>query len=188
MTEHAVDTPSANDVLTFWFEATKPSQWYRRDHAFDREIENHFSKLHDAAANGTLDTWQSEPQSALARIIILDQFSRNIFRDDPRAFAVDDLALAAARDAITRDFDLQFPEQQQAFFLMPFMHAETLSVQKESVQHFTNRQPGRSNLSYAIEHHDIIEKFGRFPHRNKILGRQSTPEEIQYLETGGFNP
>ena len=118
----------------------------------------------------------------------LDQFSRNIFRHDPRSFAFDDIALAAARDAIDLDFDLLFSAQRQAFFLMPFMHAEELSVQKESVHHFKTRQKGGDNFSHAIEHHDIIARFGRFPHRNKVLDRRSTPEEIQYLESGGFNP
>lgn len=188
MIDTADTANKVESVLAFWFEESKPAQWYRRDAAFDQEIEKRFGGLHEAARNNRLDDWQTQPRSALARIIILDQFSRNIFRDSPKAYAFDDMALAASRDAISRDLDTQFSAKQQAFFLMPFMHAENLSVQKESVRHFKTRMSGGDNLKHAIEHHDIIARFGRFPHRNKVLGRASTPEEIDYLNAGGFNP
>ena len=179
---------NADDVLSFWFEETKPYQWYRRDKAFDHLCAARFSVLHKAAASGALDVWRAKPRNALARIIILDQFSRNMFRDTPQAFAFDILALDAARDAIARRFDLLFPSNMQAFFLMPYMHAESPSVQEDSVRLFKTRHRGGGNLSFAVEHRDIVRRFGRFPHRNNILGRASTPEEIQFLKAGGFNP
>lgn len=179
---------NADAVLSFWFDETKPYQWYRRDPAFDRHCADRFGALHKAAASGALDAWRAKPRNALARIIILDQFSRNMFRDTPGAFAFDPLALTAARDALARRFDLLFPPNRQSFFLMPFMHAENLTVQEESVRLFKARQRGGNNLSYAIDHRNIVRRFGRFPHRNRILGRQSTPEEIQFLKRGGFNP
>lgn len=179
---------NADAVLSFWFTETKPYQWYRRDPAFDATCAHRFGALHKAAADGELDAWRAKPRNALARILILDQFSRNMFRDTPGAFAFDPLALTAARDALARRFDLLFPPNMQAFFMMPFMHGEDLSVQEESVRLFAARQRGGNNLSYAITHRDIVRRFGRFPHRNKILGRRSTPEEIQFLKAGGFNP
>lgn len=179
---------NADAVLSFWFAETKPYQWYRRDPAFDAACMRRFDALHEAAANGALDIWRAKPRTALARIIILDQFSRNMFRDTPGAFAFDPMALIAARDAVGRRFDLLFTPNVQQFFLMPFMHAEDLSVQETSVQLFKTRQRGGGNLSYAIDHRDIVARFGRFPHRNRILGRRSAPEEIQFLKAGGFNP
>ncbi len=179
---------NADAVLSFWFDETKPYQWYRRDLAFDRHCATRFGALHKAAAEGVFDAWRAKPRNALARIIILDQLSRNIFRDTPSAFAFDGLALAAARDAVARRFDLLFPPNKQSFFLMPFMHAEDLSVQEESVRLFKTRQRGGNNLSYAIDHRNIVRRFGRFPHRNRVLGRPSTSEEIQFLKRGGFNP
>ncbi len=188
MQARLVSQENADAVLSFWFDETKPYQWYRRDPAFDRHCGSRFGALHKAAADGALDVWRVKPRNALARIIILDQFSRNIFRDTPNAFAFDGLALAAARDAVARRFDLLFPPNMQAFFLMPFMHAEDLSVQEESVRLFKSRSRGAGNLSYAIQHRDIVRRFGRFPHRNRILKRTSTPAEIQFLKRGGFNP
>ena len=179
---------NADAVLAFWFDETKPYQWYRRDPGFDRHCRDRFGALHKAAASGALDAWRAKPRNALARIIILDQFSRNIFRDTPNAFAFDGLALAAARDAVARRFDLLFPPSMQSFFLMPFMHAEDRAVQEESVRLFKTRNRGAGNLSYAVEHLDIVRRFGRFPHRNRILGRASTAAEIQFLKHGGFNP
>ena len=182
------DLKAAEEVLTFWFEETKPYQWYRRDDAFDASIRNRFEKLHQQAATGELDSWAGNARSAFALILILDQFSRNLFRDTPQAFSCDDLALAAARDAIARGFDKQFGDRERAFFYMPFMHAEDLAAQEECVALCRDHMEGSDNEPHAIEHRDIIERFGRFPHRNKILGRTSTEEEIAFLEGGGFNP
>ena len=154
-----MEFPTASDknadaVLSFWFTETKPYQWYRRDPSFDATCARRFGALHAAAADGALDAWRAKPRNALARIIILDQFSRNMFRDTPGAFAFDPLALTAARDALARRFDLLFPPNMQAFFMMPFMHGEDLSVQEECVRLFKTRQNGASNLAYAIDHRE----------------------------------
>ncbi len=179
---------TAEGILRFWFEETKPYQWFRRDQIFDAAIRDRFTALHKNAVDEKLSSWGDNPRHALARIILLDQFSRNIFRDDPRAFAQDSLALDAATDAITREFDKSFEAKERAFFYMPFMHSENLAAQERSVALCKNHLPGSTNEPYAIEHRDIIKKFGRFPHRNKVLGRQSTAEEIEFLKAGGFNP
>ena len=175
-------------VLRFWFEETKPYQWYRRDDAFDAAIKTRFGALHDAAKAGDLDVWRAHPVYSLSLILILDQFSRNLFRDTPGAFAQDDQALDCAREALARRFDHLVNDQRRAFFYMPFMHAETLPVQEECVGLFKAQLPTTMNVPFAIEHHDIVKRFGRFPHRNKVFGRTSTPEEIAFLKAGGFNP
>ncbi|MHA7872951.1 MAG: DUF924 family protein [Hyphococcus sp.] len=179
---------AAEDILSFWFEETKPYQWYRRDARFDALCQARFGALHAAAREGRIDVWRAHPRQALALIILLDQISRNLYRDDPRAFAQDAMALAAAREAIGRRFDQRYAPRERAFFYMPFMHAEDVSVQEECVALFKARLPGTGNVSYAIEHRDIVKRFGRFPHRNRILGRAPTPAEIQFLRSGGFNP
>jgi len=149
-------------------------------------IRERFSALHKAAVAGRLDAWRAHPRHALALIILLDQFSRNMFRDDPRSFAQDKLALDVARGAITRRYDRLYGSRERAFFYMPFMHCEDLDVQGKSVTLFKARC--MDNITHAYEHHDIIKRFGRFPHRNKVLGRISTPVEIAFLKAGGFNP
>lgn len=179
---------NAEAVLAFWFEETRPYQWFRRDRAFDENVRKRFGALHAAAAPGRLDVWRAHPRFSLALILVLDQFSRNIYRDDPRAFAQDAHALRIARDALRRRFDRLVSDQRKAFFYMPFMHAEDLAVQEESVRLFKAQLPGTMNMPYALEHRDIIARFGLFPHRNRILGRKSTPEEIAFLKAGGFNP
>ena len=177
---------NAQQILSFWFEDTKPYQWYRRDLAFDQLIRERFSALHKAAVARRLDAWRAHPHHALALIILLDQFSRNMFRGDPRSFAQDGLAVDVARDAITRRYDRLYGSRERAFFYMPFMHAEDLDIQRKSIALFKARC--MDNIPHACEHHDIIKRFGRFPHRNKTLGRVSTPEEIAFLKAGGFNP
>ncbi len=175
-------------ILKFWFEETKPYQWFRRNLDFDASVRTRFTALHQSAINGELDAWSDDPRPALARIILLDQFSRNIFRDDPRAFAHDHLALEAAQKAIALGHDRSFDAKERAFFYMPLMHSENLAAQERCVALIKTRLPGSMNEPHAIEHYDIIKKFGRFPHRNKVLGRKSTPAEIEFLKTGGFNP
>lgn len=179
---------AAQNVLSFWFEGTKPWRWFRRDRAFDAEIRRRFDALYRAALMGRLEVWRAHPRFVLALIILLDQFSRNIHRDTPRAFAADAHALEVAEDAIRRRFDLLFPAKERAFFYMPFMHSEDLETQERSVALFKARLPGSMNLPFAVEHYEIVRSFGRFPHRNRILGRKSTPEEIAFLKAGGFNP
>ena len=175
-------------VLRFWFEETKPYQWFRRDDGFDAEIARRFGALYRAASAGRLDVWRADPHHSLSLIIILDQFSRNLYRDTPAAFAQDAHALSVAREALARRFDHLADHKRRAFFYMPFMHAEDLGVQEECVALFKAQLPATMNLPFAIEHRDIVKRFGRFPHRNKIFGRRSTPEEIRFLRRGGFNP
>ena len=181
-------TENADAVRRFWFVESNPYQWYRRDRRFDEIIRLRFGALHQAARAGRLDAWRAHPQHSLSLILLLDQFSRNIFRDDTRAFAQDGQALDCAREAIRRRFDQRAEARARAFFYMPFMHAEDLAVQEESVALFKARLPGPANLPYAIEHRDIVKRFGRFPHRNRIFGRASTPAETAFLKAGGFNP
>lgn len=185
---NSIRDSDAGIILIFWFEETKPHQWFRRDAAFDESVRARFGAHHAAAAAGDLDNWMESADTALARIIILDQFSRNIYRDEPLAFAQDDLALAAARDAVAKEFDQTVEPRKRAFFLMPFMHAEDANVQDESVQLFISRGCGEDNAKHARQHRDIVKRFGRFPHRNKVMVRTSTPEETQFLKDGGFNP
>ena len=179
---------AAEAILSFWFEEAKPYQWFRRDDAFDAEIRARFGALHKAACEGRLDVWRAHPRHSLALIILLDQFSRNMFRDTARAFAQDPQALDVAREAIRRRFDGLYEPRERAFFYMPFMHSEALAAQDECVALFKTRLPMSGNLSYAIQHCAIVRAYGRFPHRNRILGRTSSPEEIAYMKAGGFNP
>lgn len=179
---------AAESILTFWFEEAKPYQWFRRDDDFDAEIARRFAHYVAAAKAGHLDVWRAHPRYSLALIILLDQFSRNLFRDTPRAFAQDAQALEIAREAIRRRHDKLADDRTKAFYYMPFMHAEDLNVQIESVALFKAHLPSTMNMPFAIEHYEIVRDYGRFPHRNKILGRESTQAEIAFLKAGGFNP
>lgn len=179
---------AAESVLSFWFVETKPHQWFRRDRAFDASLRARFSALHRAAAARRLDVWRVHPRHCLALILLLDQFSRNIYRDDARAFAEDAHALDIATEAIRRRFDFLYGAKERAFFYLPFMHAEDLSAQERALALFKARLPDSMNLRHAAQHHEIVKRFGRFPHRNRILGRASTADEIAFLKHGGFNP
>lgn len=178
----------ARAVLEFWFVDHNRKDWFARNAAFDAEIRDRFSAAHDAASAGRLDQLRADRDGALALILILDQFSRNLFRDTPRAFEQDARAREVARDSIEAGFDMATPDDRRAFFYIPFMHSESLADQEYCVALFKERLPGSYNERYAVDHCEIIRRFGRFPHRNRILGRPSTPEEIAYLESGGFNP
>lgn len=180
-------TGDAEDVLRFWFEETRPAQWWRRDAAFDRDIGRRFGGLHRLASAGGLGEWSKAPRTALALVILLDQFSRNLHRDAPEAFADDAGARAVADAAIARGFDLKVPEKERAFFYMPFMHSEALADQDRAVALFAERLPGSDNIRHAEQHRDVIRRFGRFPHRNAALGRESTAEESKFLAEGGFS-
>jgi uncharacterized protein (DUF924 family) len=179
------DLPGHEEVLAFWKEAGS-EKWYKKDDEFDAEMTSRFSALHEAAAAGYLAAWQDDPDSCLALVIVLDQFSRNMFRNSARAFAQDDRALAIAGHALERGYDGRVDEEIHQFFYLPFMHDETLASQNRSVllQHGTRNESG---LSYAIIHRDIIVRFGRFPHRNPVLGRHTTPAEQAFLDEGGFS-
>jgi len=177
---------AAKDVVRFWFDESGPRKWFLGGPAFDAEIRERFHAHHAAASTGLLDHWRAAPAGALALLLILDQFSRNMFRRDARAFATDPFARMIAADAINRRFDKSAPADARAFFYLPFMHSEALADQHRSVALFKATMAASSNMRYAIEHCEIVARFGRFPHRNETLRRRSTPEEIQYLKNGGF--
>lgn len=174
---------TAEDVVRFWREAG-PSRWYRKDAAFDREFRDRFLATHEAASRGDLDAWTATPVGALALCILLDQFPRNAFRDSPRMFATDARAREVARKAIDNQFDRQVEAELRQFFVMPYMHSEDLADQETCV--LLAGQLPTDTLRYAVQHRDIIERFGRFPHRNPLLGRAMTEEEQRFLDEGGF--
>jgi uncharacterized protein (DUF924 family) len=176
--------PTAADVTAFW-RAAGPSKWFRKDADFDREITAQFLATHEAAAAGCLSDWEATPEGALALLILLDQFPRNMFRDSARAFATDPLARAVAERAIARGFDARVADAERVFFYLPFEHSENLADQERSLALW--RQTGSGQIDkYAQIHADIIRRFGRFPHRNALLGRATTPEEQAFLDGGGF--
>lgn len=169
-----------DDVLTFWFDDLEPQQWWRKDGVVDAEISRRFNGTHRTAYTGELADWRKEPAGRLAEIIVLDQFSRNLFRDDARAFAQDGMALLLAQEAIATGADKIFGTPKKAFFYMPFMHSESLLIHAQAVRLFD--QPGAEfNLEFEMKHKAIIDRFGRYPHRNVVLGRESTPEERIFL-------
>jgi len=175
--------PGAADIVSFW-QSAGPDRWFKKDAAFDDEIRERFLPAHEAAAAGKLSAWENDAQGALALLILLDQFPRNMFRGDARAFATDPLARAMAAGAIVRGFDSQFPDDLRGFFYLPFVHSEDMADQERAIMLY--RAARLENLKYAEEHADIIRRFGRFPHRNAVLGRSTTPEEQAFLDNGGF--
>ncbi|MGH8191436.1 MAG: DUF924 family protein [Rhodanobacteraceae bacterium] len=172
--------PTAQDVLEFWFEQSTPEQHFRKDDAFDAVIRERFAEPHAAAASGELATWRDAPDGRLAEIIVLDQFSRNLFRNNPRAFSTDPMALVLAQEAIRVGADRAMPVPRRAFLYMPFMHSESRVIHVDAERLF--RQSGlERNYDYELKHKAIIDRFGRYPHRNAALGRPSTPEELAFL-------
>jgi len=174
----------ANEILAFWFEEIAPELWFKKDVDFDELIRRRFLHWHTAASAGELYPWRSTPAGRLAEIIILDQFSRNIFRDDPRAFGTDALALVLSQEAVSAGALDALDSKQQAFLIMPYMHSESALILEEAVRLFS--RPGLEfNLDFEYKHKAIIDRFGRYPHRNAILGRQSTSEELDFLKQPG---
>jgi uncharacterized protein (DUF924 family) len=185
---------SPGEILDFWFgREDEPGYggfrdaWFQKDEAFDREVEDRFRDDYERAASGNLDGWREEARSALALVILLDQFPRNMFRGDARTHATDAKALEAAEYAVERALDRELPAFQRMFLYMPFMHSEDGEVQRRSVELFERLKEdgGPDVTSYAVGHRDIVERFGRFPHRNAILGRETTPEEAEFLTQPG---
>ncbi len=175
---------SAAEVVTFW-QAAGPDRWFTKDDVFDKQIRERFFDTYEAAAAGKLSDWEQSAQGALALLILLDQFPRNMFRADARAFATDPLARAITAGAIVRGFDSQVPKGLRGFFYLPFEHSEDLADQERCIA--LNKAIGDAeNLKWAEIHADIIRRFGRFPHRNAALGRTTTPEEQAFLDGGGF--
>ena len=171
-------------VIKFWFEELKPEDQFRKNSEIDLEIEKRFLSVYLQAAMGELFAWRLESLGRLAEIILLDQFPRNMFRDSPKAFATDPLALILAQEAISRKIDQSLDLRQKAFLYMPYMHSESLLIHEQAVKLFS--LPGLEySLDYEMRHKQIIDRFNRYPHRNKILGRTSTPEEIEFLKSPG---
>lgn len=194
--------PEADAVLDFWFgDAADPDNvksrgklWFSADGARDRTIRERFGALHDSAQRGSLEHWAETPRSALALLVLLDQFTRNLYRGTASAFGNDARALAVSREGISRGFDGELGVVERAFWYMPFQHSEDLEVQRESAALYKallDDSPApfipfsRNTYDYAVLHCRIIERFGRFPHRNELLGRPSTDEERDYLDNGG---
>lgn len=175
---------TAADVVTFWREAG-PKRWFEKDFAFDQTIRERFLTTHEAAAEGKLTAWERSAEGALALLILLDQFPRNMFRGDARSFATDPLARAVAAGALVRGFDAQVAPEMRGFFYLPFEHSEDMADQDRSVA-FYKAMGDADLLKWAELHADIIRRFGRFPHRNQMLGRPTTPEEQAFLNDGGF--
>ncbi|HMK81438.1 MAG TPA: DUF924 family protein [Xanthobacteraceae bacterium] len=172
------------EVLTFWREAG-PDRWFEKDEAFDNSIRARFLGTYEAAAWGDLAGWEASAEGALALVIVLDQFPRNMFRGSARMYAADERARWAANLALKRGYDLDVPAEMRGFLFLPFQHSEDLADQNRGVELY--RAAGdEENLKHAIEHRDIIRRFGRFPHRNAILGRATTAQEQAFLDGGGF--
>jgi uncharacterized protein (DUF924 family) len=173
-----------HEVLQFWRDAG-PSRWFRRDDAFDAAFRERFLAAHEAAAAGKLAEWVRSAEGALALVLLLDQFPRNAFRGTARVYATDAQARAVADDAIRAGRDLEVDASLRQFFYLPFMHSEALEDLDRCVA--LNEEVGGEALRYAMHHRDIVRRFGRFPHRNGILGRQDTAEEKRFLAEGGFS-
>lgn len=174
---------SAAEIVQFWIDAG-PSRWFKKDTAFDDEFRARFATEHAVAANGELDGWMNDAEGALALLILLDQYPRNSFRGTARMFATDGKALAVAKSAVECGFDTVVDPALRSFFYLPFEHSEELENQDRALQLFAPL--GDEAQRYAIIHRDIILRFGRFPHRNPLLGRATTREEQQFLDAGGF--
>lgn len=176
-------TVSPSDVIAFWSEAG-PDLWFAKDEGFDRRFGESFLQAHESAARGELDHWQRTPGGALALILLLDQFPRNVFRGTGRMYATDAAALRVAEAAIAAGHDGHFDADLRLFFYLPFAHSESLPDQERSVA--LCGALGGEGLAHAVGHRDIIRRFGRFPHRNQILGRAMSEEERRFLDEGGF--
>jgi uncharacterized protein (DUF924 family) len=172
------------DVLAFWFSEDAKAHWFKSSDAFDAACRARFGAALEAAQAGELDGWGETPEGALALVILLDQLPRNIHRGTPEAFASDAKALALASDAITSGFDAAIPSEMRNFLYLPFMHSERLEDQERGLELFATNDVN-DGLRFMKLHHAIIARFGRFPHRNAILGRTSTPEELDFLQQPG---
>jgi uncharacterized protein (DUF924 family) len=187
------DRREVREVLDFWFGSEDEpgygefrEEWFKKDPEFDRQVRDRFEALYERAAAGGLDEWKVEARSCLALVILLDQFPRNMFRGDPRSYATDRKAQVTAEYAVDHALDRELPEFQRTFLYMPFMHSEDPAHQRRSVELFRRLGGSETDSSrYAVRHMEIVERFGRFPHRNEVLGRQTTPEEAEFLTQPG---
>ena len=175
---------TAKDVVDFWVEAG-PQRWFRGGANFDTLCRDRFLDLHLAAARGELASWRETAQGSLALLLLLDQIPRNVFRGSAHAYATDPMALSLAGEAIEKGHDREYDLELRSFFYLPFMHSEALADQRRCVAIF-QELPESGSGKWAVHHLEIIERFGRFPHRNRLLGRNSTPEEVAWMDAGGF--
>jgi uncharacterized protein (DUF924 family) len=173
-----------DQVLRFWFEETPPKAWWTVDAAFDRTLTARFGELLCRVAASELNSWRVDARGRLAEIVVLDQFSRNIHRDTARAFAQDAMALVLAQEAVAAGALAQLPPIQRAFLLLPYMHSESRLIHVQAEALYREHAPPE-NFDFELRHKAIIDRFGRYPHRNAILGRVSTPEEVEFLRTPG---
>jgi uncharacterized protein (DUF924 family) len=180
----ADERPGPAEVVAFWRDAG-PKQWFLKDDAFDASIRERFGALHTEAAAGAKDEWAQTPEGSLALLLLLDQFSRNLYRGSPQAFAQDEKARRIARSANDAGFDLAVDSAFRTFFFLPFTHSESIIDQELCVR--LSHQIDPDSLRWARIHEKIIRRFGRFPHRNKVLGRHTTPAEQAFLDGGGFS-
>lgn len=175
---------TAQDIIDFWFKELEPKDWWKKSDDFDRMIDERFATALECAKHNQLAHWRQTPHGRLAEVIVLDQFSRNIYRDTAQAFAQDEMALRLSIDAVETKADLELNATEKAFLYMPYMHSESLEIHEQAIQLFA--QPGlENNLDFEHKHKAIIDRFGRYPHRNQILGRESTAEEIEFLKQPG---
>ncbi|MBX2849250.1 MAG: DUF924 domain-containing protein [Acidiferrobacterales bacterium] len=172
---------SFDEVLSFWFDEIESSKWWLKNQEFDRLIASRFGSAHLAASHAELFQWRSSAQGRLAEIIVLDQFSRNIFRDKKEAFAFDAQALTLAQEAVLLGVDKELPSMQTSFMYMPYMHSESAIIHQHAVKLFESIDSPKT-LEFELKHKHIIDRFGRYPHRNKVLARVSTKEEIAFLK------
>lgn len=171
------------EVLQYWFSELDPAQWWAKDEALDRAIAERFGALHAAAARVELFHWRSSAEGRLAEVIVLDQFSRNIYRGRPQAFACDPLALALAQEAVALGMDDVLTLAQRGFLYLPYMHSESAKIHAEALRVFS--KASEQSHDFEQRHKAIIDRFGRYPHRNVILGRASTPDEVEFLKQPG---
>jgi uncharacterized protein (DUF924 family) len=175
---------SYEQILDFWFEEIAPAKWWKKDAAFDQEICKRFGSVHARARACELASWRECAHGRLAEVIVLDQFSRNMFRDTAESFAYDSLALALAQEAVSLGADKELSPMQRNFLYMPYMHSESLIVHQAAVELFGANSES-NNLNFELRHKTIIDRFGRYPHRNKILQRESTEQETAFLDQPG---
>jgi uncharacterized protein (DUF924 family) len=172
-----------DEVLEFWFCTLQPADWYKKSDELDAQIRNQFATTHPQVLAGETAHWRDLPEGRLAEIIVLDQFSRNMFRDTAAAFATDAMSLALAQEAVRNGDDKKVDDVKRPFIYMPYMHSESAKIHEQAIALFT----GSGNLGYEVEHKAIIDRFGRYPHRNDILGRPSTTEENDWMQSNkGF--
>jgi uncharacterized protein (DUF924 family) len=186
MGKHLMDKAliSSESIIQFWFDEIAPAQWWKVDTAFDRLIADRFGDIHAQAVLAELFTWRASPKGRLAEVIVLDQFSRNIYRGTRRAFEADTLALALAQEAVSTKADAELTQEERIFLYMPYMHSESKHIHVIAERLFREHAP-KGNHDFELRHKAIIDRFGRFPHRNGMLGRESTSEELAFLTEPG---